>query len=163
MQVTQVILQTLNMAELTEKVVRDTIETPIKVLIQQVKEQSKEELIEEMNALAAEMIKLQYKLRTYSVVEWYNTLDDLRKHLHDVFEENRDFFKACSKGDNWMCISTVKIPVDDPVEFNGKEGDTRGPYYIGFFKSQEEMNKCIDKMEDSDTEYILCLPIFKSF
>lgn len=155
-----------NNNELVNKIVRDVIETPIAVLKGKVKETPKSEVIEKFNAITAELLRLQYTLREYSIVEWYeNELDDRRKHLHDVFERNREFFKAGAGGDNWLAICNTPNPpanVSGFEKFLGTAADDQGPYYFAYFKDQEALNKVLDNMRKRDTNKLLCVPIFKS-
>ena len=152
--------------QLVNRVVNQVIETPIAVLQEKVKETPKEEIIERIQAVTAELIKLQYTLREYSIVEWYEKeLDERRKHLHDVFERNRDFFKAGADGDNWLAIcNTAKAPVNVKgfEKFLGTEADDQGPYWFAYFKDQEDLNKVIDDMRRRDTNKLLCVPIYKA-
>jgi hypothetical protein len=151
---------------LVNKIVNDVIETPIAELKKRVKETPREKLLERYQALAAEMLKLQYNLREYSIVDWYeNELDDRRKHLHDVFERNREFFKAGAGTDNWLALcNTAKPPanVKGFEKFDGQAVDDQGPYYFAFFKDQVSLNKVIDDMRRRDTNKLLCVPIFKA-
>ena len=152
--------------QLVNKVVNEVIETPIAVLKERVKTTPREQVIEKIQAVTAELIKLQYTLREYSMVEWYDKeLDDRRKHLHDVYERNREFFKAGANGDNWLAIcNPSKSPanVNCFEEFLGGESDDQGPYYFAFFKDAESLNKVIDDMRRRDTNKLLCVPIFKA-
>lgn len=147
-------------SSIVNAVVNDAIETPMSVLIERTEKCSKDEILERYRATMSEMIKLQYRLREYSIVDWYkNELDDLRRNLHDVFEKNRDFFKAGSKGDNWLLLSNVNIErVNELEEFN----DGENVYYFAYFSTQDKVNECIDNMRKKDTYKVLCVPLFKS-
>lgn len=150
---------------LVDIIVNNTIETPIAEIREKCKATPREEVIEKINALKVELVKLQYQLREYSILEWYdNELDDSRKHLHDVFERNRDFFKAGSRGENWLVLST-NIPAHSKgfEEFKGScEEDNQGPYYFMYYTNNGDVAAAIDKMRKRDTNKILCVPLFKA-
>ena len=157
---------TTKVNQLVNKVVNDVIETPIAVLKERIKETSKDEIVQRIQAVTAELIRLQYSLREYSIVEWYdNGLDDRRKGLHDVFERNREFFKSGADGDNWLALcGTPKPPANIKgfEEFLGREEDDQGPYWFCYFKDAETLNRAIDKMRRRDTGKLLCVPIYKA-
>jgi hypothetical protein len=158
--------KTKKVNNLVNKVVNEAIETPIAILKERIKETPKEQLVEKIQATTTELIKLQYNLREYSIVEWYeNELDDRRKHLHDVFERNREFFKAGANGDNWLAIcNSTKTPanVKGFEEFNGTDADNQGPYWFAYFKDPTSLNRVIDSMRKRDTNKLLCVPLFRS-
>jgi hypothetical protein len=157
--------------QIVNHVVNDIILTPIDVLIERSKTTTRGELIERLNATSAELIKIQYQLREMAVVAWYQEQDDLRQHLHHVFERHIDFFKAGSvagvkegdKPDNWLILSTQQTkPIKGVEEFIGGKLDDRGPYYFTYFKDQETMKNVIDKMRVRDQNKMLCVPLFKA-
>lgn len=151
--------------DLVNIVVNNTIETPIAEIRKKCAETTREDLIEKMNAHKMEMIKLQYQLREYSILEWYdNELDELRKHLHDVFERNRDFFKSGSRGENWLVLSTCNpTHIKGFEEFKGSsEADNQGPYYFKYYADGKEVAVAIDKMRKRDTNKVLVVPLFKA-
>lgn len=143
------------LAELMEKLTVSAIETPIDVLKERVSETPRQEIVDRLNALYSEMIKLQYRLREYATVEWYDTLDDRRKHLHDVFEKNREFFKEGSGGKNWLFLSDVK-----PKHLTTETLDDEGEVYFTFFNDNETMNKALDNMRTREVNKCLCTPLF---
>ena len=148
-------------SRIVNAVVNDAIETPMRVLVEKTKDTSKEKLMEQMNALTAEMIKTQYALRELATVEWYkNQLDDLRKNLHDVFERHREFFKEGSGGANWLAI--LSVAPGRVKGFHEFKADDKGPYYFRYFKDSNDLNACIDLMRRRDTNKMLCVPIFKA-
>ena len=157
---------TTKVNKLVNKVVNEVIETPIAVLKEKIKETPREEIVDRIQAMTSELIRLQYSLREYSIVDWYdNELDDCRKKLHDVFERNRDFFKSGANGDNWLALcGTSKKPVNVKgfEEFLGTSGDNNGPYWFCYFKDAETLNKAIDMMRKRDTNKLLCVPLFKA-
>ena len=62
--------KTKKVNNLVNKVVNEAIETPIAILKERIKETPKEQLVEKIQATTTELIKLQYNLREYSIVEW---------------------------------------------------------------------------------------------
>jgi hypothetical protein len=154
----------LKLSRFVNAVVNDVIETPIQTLIEKTKDVTMDQLLERIHALTAELIKVQFEMREHAVVEWYqDELDDLRKHLHCVFERNRAFFKTGSRGQNWVSIMTTNPQrVEGFEEFLGGEEDDQGPYYFKYYKNNEDMNGTIDKMRLRDTHKMLCVPMFKA-
>lgn len=155
----------LEIKNLVNVIVHNTIETPIATIIERTKEVPEKDIIEKINALKVELVKLQYRLREYAIADWYqNELDDLRKHLHDVFERNREFFKAGSKGENWLALSTgIPSHTKGFEEFKGSsELDNKGPYYFRYFNDSNQMAVIIDRMRKRDTNKLLCVPLFKA-
>lgn len=151
-------------SNIVNKVVNEVIETPIAVLKEKVKDTTKEDILERIHAVTSELIRLQYSLREFSIVEWYdNELDDRRKHLHDVFEQKREFFKAGANGDNWLAITNADKA---PANINGFEKlekqDDQGPYYFAYFKDTDALNVALTKMRTRDKNKLLCVPLFKA-
>lgn len=147
-------------SSIVNAVVNDTIDTPIAVLKERYKDVDPEDVVSMLNATISEMIKLQYKLRELSIIEWYDKLDDSRKHLHDVFERNREFFKAGAQSDNWLALSYKSF--NGYEQFNGLEADDKGPYHFKYFKNTEEMTDSMDRMRQRDVYKVLCTPLFKA-
>lgn len=145
------------LANLMEKLTVQAIETPIEVLKERISDMPREDVVAKLNAMYSEMVKLQYRLREYATVEWYDTLDDRRKGLHNLFEKNREFFKGGSEGKNWLFISDVK-----PKHLSTEVFTDDGPdYYFTFFADTDAMNKTLDKMRTREVNKCLCTPLFK--
>jgi hypothetical protein len=147
----------VKLAALMEKLTVDTIETPIEVLKERIVVMPRQDVVDNLNALYSEMVKLQYRLREYAIVEWYDALDDRRKILHNIFEKNRDFFKNESGGKNWLFIADVK-PKSIHTEVV-KDGNI--DYYFTYFVDNDEMKVMLDKMRTREVNKCLCTPLFK--
>lgn len=144
------------LAQLMQTLTVNAIETPIRVMKEKIASESRQEVVNKLNALYTEVIKLQYRLREYATVEWYDTLDERRRRLHDVFEENRDFFKDGSKGKNWLFLTDVspqRIKVDT-MEHDGHE------YFFAFFGETAQLETSLNGMRTREANKCLCVPLF---
>lgn len=146
------------LAGLMEKLTICAIETPIDILKDRIVKVPRQEIVDKLNALYSEIIKLQYCLREYAIVEWYNTLDDRRKRLHDIFEKNRDFFKQSSEGKNWLFLSDINSKDLSTKIFDDKNSENE--VYFTFFEDNETMKKALDNMRTSEVNKCLCTPLF---
>lgn len=144
------------MDELSKKIVSDAVETPVAVILERCKEVPREQVVEKIQALAHDLLRLQYTLREYSVAEWYEKeLDDERRQMHDVFEEGRDMFKKQSNGKNWLIMSSVPFPSDV-----GHAKEYKEKYYFVFAKTQNDVQEFLKRLPESFTNHILCVPLF---
>jgi hypothetical protein len=146
------------LADLMRVLTENAIDTPINVLKEKIALEPREEVETKLNAIYSEMIKLQYRLREYATVEWYDTLDDRRKKLHGVFEVNRDFFKTGSKGKNWLFL-TDTAPKRITTE-TMTDGDV--DYFFMFFEDTSAMEDTLAKMRTREVNKCLCVPLFKA-
>lgn len=146
------------LATLMETLTVNAIETPIDVLRERVADEPREEIVKKLNAMYTEMVKLQYRLREYATVEWYDSLDDRRKNLHDVFEQNRDFFKKGADKKNWLFLTDIE-PKHVKVE---KIDHADKTYYFTFMEDTQSMEATIAKMRTREVNKCLCVPLFKA-
>jgi hypothetical protein len=146
------------LAKLMQTLTENTIDTPIDVLKERVATESREEIIKKLNAMYTEMVKLQYRLREYATVEWYDTLDDRRKSLHGVFEQNREFFKKGSGEKNWLFLSELK---PEKIEVERMDSGDQ-VYYFAYMIDTASMEADLASMRTRELNKCLCVPLFKA-
>lgn len=143
------------LTELMEKLTRNTIDTPIDVIKERIAKTPRADVVKELNATYTQLMRLQYNLREYAIVEWFNTLDSRRQELHYLFEKNREFFKCKANGSNWLYLSDVECGGIDTEIFEEAR-------HFAFFKDSDDMKVSMDKLKSRECLKCLCVPIFKA-
>lgn len=146
---------------MTDKLVQHIVDAPIYTKISVIRKKlddlPHEKLIERINAVTCELVKLQLQVREYAVLDWYDKLNPRQKAIHDFFEEHSQFFidKAGTKY-NWVVMSDKEFKGTRRVRDVKRFSDDVDMWY-GYSKKGE---KAPDDFTDEQLEGMLFTPLF---
>lgn len=138
------------------------IDTPIHTKVSDIRKKrdtmSKEKLVERIQAVTTELVKLQYTMREYSVLDWYDKLGDRQKVLHDYFEHHVEEFKkmAQPKHYNWIVLSDREIEPYKHIKDIQKYND----FWIGFVSNIKHVEKATKEYSELRLNGMMFTPLF---
>lgn len=150
--------------QLANYIVDVPIYTKIADIEKKVATMSKEKLIQRIQATTTELVKLQYLMREYSVLDWYYSIGDRQKVLHGFFEENIDVIKkGAGSLYNWVVLSDNELTQDDRI-IGSTKFDKDTDVWIGYLTSDVEVQQVVDRFssENVDVNGILFTPLFSN-
>lgn len=140
------------------------VDTPIHTKISDIRKKrddmTKEKLVQRIQAVTTELVKLQYTMREYSVLEWYDKLGDRQKVLHDTFEHHvEEFKKMAQQGDqkfNWIVLSDREFVPTKHI----KNYQTFNDIWIGFIANMKKVEKTTKEYSTQKLEGMMFTPLF---
>lgn len=146
--------------ELTNYIVDTPVHTKIEDIKKKMSDLTIDKLVERIKATTSELVKLQYMMREYSVLQWYEKLGERQKKLHGVFENNVESIKALvGEKYNWVVLSDTEIEVTEKIR-NVSKFDDGGNVWIGFLETSNDVEEAIKTSVDDKLEGMLFTPIF---
>lgn len=148
---------------MADELVNYIIDTPIHTKIEDIRKKTvnmpKEKLVERIQATTTELVKLQYQMREYSVLEWYETLGTRQKKLHNFFEEHVDELKKQSDGNNWVVLCDKEFEPSKIIKGFKKFNDDTD-VWIGFIPNAKKVEKVTKEYSKLRLEGMLYTPLF---
>jgi hypothetical protein len=136
------------------------IHTKINDIRQKVTDMPKEKLVERIQATTTELVKLQYMMREYSVLEWYEKLGDRQKDLHDFFEKHVGDIKAQAGSNyNWVVLSDKEFKSEKHIK-EIKRFDEDIDVWVGFLTTSKKVEKATKDYSDLKLQGMLFTPLF---
>lgn len=146
-------------SELAKHVIDIPIMTKMATLKEMATHTPKESVVNKIQAVTTELVMLQYKLREYAVLEWYeNKLNDRQKELHNFFEKHIEPLKLKAQHDNWVVLSDHKFKVT-PYITNTDQYSGNSIWY-GFINNIKNVDNTTKEFNDTNLEGMLFVPLF---
>mgnify|MGYP000509168170 CR=1 FL=1 len=93
---------------MSEKITQQIIDCPVTTTIADIRKMmekhSKESIVDRIKATTAELLLLQYRMREYAILEWYDSLSERQQKIHMFYEKHYEEFKKRAGNNNWVML-----------------------------------------------------------
>lgn len=137
--------------KITQQLIDHPVATKIADIRKMAEKNSKESIIDRLKATSAELLLLQYRMRELSVLEWYDSLCDRQKKIHDFYEKHCDYFKKAAGNYNWVVLADYNIETMEMVEYNDM--------WYCYVSDTKHVEKITEAMTADELNGVLCTPI----
>lgn len=148
---------------MADKLANYIVDTPIYTKVDDIRKKTidmpREKLIERIQATTTELVKLQYTMREYSILEWFDSLNDRQKALHMFFEQHAERFKKESNDKNWLVLSDHDFEVVENITIKGRFDDNTDIWY-GFIDNASDVEAISEEYYEMKLDGMLYTPLF---